>query len=448
MVGHGGLSVAITIDGGNGREPLREYDAPGEGPGGRSWGLKRLLDYGAVGNTGAIDRSNIAYKVKYVEAVLGQRFGFRFIKDSGFQRGCHHLGIKWQIDGNNSTIRHELFNPRQPDAPWFAECNSIQTGNDFGGFYSHYFKFGKVQTVDDIPSDEQVKHLAQSFGTLRVFVYKMNQSNIQSSVRDFPTHSTFDVPEAALKGQDQPLSVHFDTERTSAPQLARPTDVYQDPQQLPCAVFEFRYRSREGTIPNPQNLVGANSRLDEDVGKKEHAESPESATRNSPLPPSDTMKRKHQDTASLPKTTPYKETEQKDGTIVIDLDYDSELEYLKTSPVKKKDPKTPSQNRVGVSGSANDGSKVKRRKQSSGEAGTRSSGKSKQVKDEQVERRVSPERPDRRVRCETVVDEGTLECTDSTVIHQYQIHQHFMDVSELEKDAEEVGSQCSADTMA
>jgi hypothetical protein len=159
------------------------------------------------------------------------------------------------------------------------------------------------------------------------------------------------------------------------------------------------------------------------------------------------MKRNHQDTASLPKTASYKET-VKNGKIVIDLDYDSELEYLATKAVKKKDPKTPSQSRVDVSGSASDGPKVKRRKQVSGEAGTRSSGKSKEVKNEPVERPVSPEQPDRRVRCETVVDEGTLECTDSTVIHQYQIHPHFMDVSELEKDAEEVGSQCSADTMA
>ena len=78
MVGHGGLSVSISINGGNGRRPLREYDAPDEEPGKRSGGLKKLLNYGAVRRGDFIDITDIAYKVKYIEAVLGRRFSLHF----------------------------------------------------------------------------------------------------------------------------------------------------------------------------------------------------------------------------------------------------------------------------------------------------------------------------------------------------------------------------------
>ncbi|ETS82136.1 hypothetical protein PFICI_07138 [Pestalotiopsis fici W106-1] len=211
---------------------------------------------------------------------------------------------------------------------------------------------------------------------------------------------------------------------------------------------------QKGIPPDPPIKNGTNSRFKDGDEEEEDVILIKSITRQSPLPRSAPRKRRRQDTAGQSEAKLYTETVQSDGTVVIEFDSDndadrgadsdSETEITKISSVAKPSPKLPFQDPDGVSG-LNDQPFVKRRKQFRTEAKAHSFGKSKKAKDEQVHQ-ASRRGPGRRVRCETVEDEGTPDCTDNTVIHQYEIHPRSMDISES-KDAE-VDWQSSAYTLA
>ncbi|KAM0808601.1 hypothetical protein AB5N19_08944 [Seiridium cardinale] len=370
-----GLSVDILVDG----NPLVKHDSTI--PEADEQQLKLLVNSTHTLDFIAVDVSNIRYVVKYIEASSNKRFAFRFGKEAGFRRGCHHLGVKWQVDGFETNIRHERIDSDDPDAPWTATSTGVGTGTAQTGFFNQFFKFGDLKTVEnDEYSTEDIALLTaqvRDFGVLRVFVYQMQASADVSTQTyfDAPNEVEDKIPEKALKGRALSHKVQYDVERRSAQPLSRPADVFTHPRRLPYAIFEFRYRSKEGLIqegiirrpPSLGNMNQDETRL--------RAPSLVRAKRQLPLSvrekqPASTSHRRQRPGATDRESAckRLKETRRADGKVLIDLISDNESD-------EEAHFNQANQQRAHVASAAQDGNASKR------------------------------QNADRRVRCETVSDE-------------------------------------------
>ncbi|KAK9415661.1 hypothetical protein SUNI508_10320 [Seiridium unicorne] len=390
-----GLSVDILVDG----NPLVKHDSTI--PEADEQQLKLLINSTHTLDFIAVDVSNIKYVVKYIEASSNKRFAFRFGKEAGFRRGCHHLGVKWQVDGFETNIRHERIDSDDPDAPWTATSTGVGTGTAQTGFFNQFFKFGDLKTVEnDEYSAEDIALLTaqvRDFGVLRVFVYQMQASADVSTQTyfDAPNEVEDKVPEKALKGRALSHKVQYDVERRSAQPLPRPADVFTHPRRLPYAIFEFRYRSKgkrkenltlvsaimtdgakleglvqEGIIRRPPSLDNMNQ---DEIRLR--APSLVRAKHQLPLSVRDKQSASTSHRRQRPGATDresackrLKETRRADGKVLIDLISDNESD-------EEAHFNQANQQRAHVASAAQDGNASKR------------------------------QNPDRRVRCQTVSDE-------------------------------------------
>ncbi|KAK6089130.1 hypothetical protein SCUP234_00334 [Seiridium cupressi] len=222
-----GLSVDILVDG----NPLVKHDSTI--PEADEQQHKLLINSTHTLDFIAVDVSNIKYVVKYIEASSNKRFAFRFGKEAGFRRGCHHLGVKWQVDGFETNIRHERIDSDDPDAHWTATSTGVGTGTAQTGFFNQIFKFGDLKTVEnDEYSAEDIALLTaqvRDFGVLRVFVYQMQASADVSTQTyfDAPNEVEDKVPEKTLKGRalshkQLPLSVREKQSASTSHRRQRP----------------------------------------------------------------------------------------------------------------------------------------------------------------------------------------------------------------------------------
>jgi hypothetical protein len=86
---------------------------------------------------------------------------------------------------------------------------------------------------------------AKSLGSIRLLVYDMESTT--ETERGYSGHrdmSITGISEKAIKGKAVTSSVQYGPAEKCPPLTVKPKDVYHHPLKLPCAVFEFRYRSR------------------------------------------------------------------------------------------------------------------------------------------------------------------------------------------------------------
>ncbi|KAK8064255.1 hypothetical protein PG996_008907 [Apiospora saccharicola] len=203
-----------------------------------------LLDAGPL--------KDIPYVVKYIESIPGQKFGATIKITRELVKDCDHMGIKFTVDKNKFATLHEpSTNHRYRNRDWSHTTSYVVSGSNAEGFTQHFFKFSDV-TVEDtnLPMEklEQARRDAKYYGLIRVVCYRMSASTVpEPSLYYWDKPPTLDreVPEKAFKGTT--VSSRSTYESKPHPSFVAMTqeDVFSDPLKLPCAIFEFRYRSKE-----------------------------------------------------------------------------------------------------------------------------------------------------------------------------------------------------------
>ncbi|KAK3683952.1 hypothetical protein B0T22DRAFT_266766 [Podospora appendiculata] len=208
------------------------------------------------------DRHDCPTVVQYIESVPGASFAFRFVKDKNFRHSSHHIAIKFSVDGMQSGLKHVDYTSH--NKKWETTKGYLTLGNPKDGYQRGRFQFAKLDVVndDDLSDEEKKKSLserAKNLGTLKVLIYHMKPS---VELRGPP--KTFDrglvvmkVAEKALKGRAIDCRTNFDCVPRSSRRPSETRPAFEDPERRPFAIFEFRYRSKEGLmqegiIPRPR----------------------------------------------------------------------------------------------------------------------------------------------------------------------------------------------------
>ncbi|KAK7936087.1 hypothetical protein PG985_001582 [Apiospora marii] len=246
-----GLETTIEVGG----QTLQEYDVPEFCKGGNETDI--IMEAAEDSYTVTLDAKSIPLVTKYVEATTDKQFGFRFRTQLPFTSSCHHLAIEAQFDGIRTPLRHLLdVNPFANSLDILhdrvvARCDGSVT------YFDYVFKLGdlKVDEPGDVPLEnlERQQHCAPNRGTLRLFVYKMNGSanrNIDKTARIPPSFADQpkELPREIFGPRGLKHRVYF--ERLLATRVLNQQyyDDYQDDMRRPCAIFEFRYRSKQELV--------------------------------------------------------------------------------------------------------------------------------------------------------------------------------------------------------
>ncbi|KAI0096928.1 hypothetical protein GGR51DRAFT_566914 [Nemania sp. FL0031] len=241
-----GLEVTVEID----RRSLPEYDDP----------HAKICDDDdlEVLATATKEKDSVStvvcqipHVVKYIESIPGSEFSIRFVKESFFNSRCHQIGVAYEMDGIKSSLAQEpsRFGPGR----WGFVYVGTRYYSEGVGWRGRKFKFNALQRVPTNQCSKQniCEDIARSksLGTLRILVYRMESC----LVLPMPPTSKAYIPrenlaEKALKGRALYAITGFGEEMpASGPTVCR-GEKYQDPEQQPCAIFEFRYRTKEGLI--------------------------------------------------------------------------------------------------------------------------------------------------------------------------------------------------------
>ncbi|KAI0409813.1 hypothetical protein F4802DRAFT_611494 [Xylaria palmicola] len=244
-----GLEATVVIAG----KSLPEYDDPHEAPHDDE-DVQAVAIVSKASSSVVLQARQIPHVIKYIEATPGKEFKVHFVRERCFQRSSHHIGVTLELDGQATVVHHEPSYSRK--LGWETYINVIKNYTPGIGW--------RHQVPSDQCDEEMVnEHVANSkyLGTIRVLVYKMLAS--PSEARSSPLLFTprDHIAEKALGGRVLHVSVGFGWEVLAhAPVDYK--DCYQDPGKQPCAIFEFRYRTRVGLTkelilppPNPIDFM-------------------------------------------------------------------------------------------------------------------------------------------------------------------------------------------------
>ncbi|KAK7968058.1 uncharacterized protein PG986_002335 [Apiospora aurea] len=330
-----GLEACVEINGQRAQEYVKPDDDEGDSD------LQLLVSATKITNLVALGVKGIPHVFKYIESVPDQNFSVHFKKATGFTRQCNHLGVKYTVDKRETGLRHEPVYKPDRNLEWKHESWAIGSGNDAIGWTSHAYKFSEVKHVEEhglsTQSLDKAMSDARSYGLLAVLVYRMSASEIIQEVNPSfsePHGLAQEVPEKTLEGLAVTSCTTFDSKPTTKPKWATESqeDVYQDPLQRPCAVFEFRYRSKEGLYqegvierPDPVDEMSIEelrrlarisfNQKNKDVVKQETDRKIKQEDGG------DSSNRKRSASATVePPRKIYKETVRDDGKVEVDLD--------------------------------------------------------------------------------------------------------------------------------
>ncbi|KAK8112310.1 uncharacterized protein PG998_008767 [Apiospora kogelbergensis] len=283
---------------------------------------------------------DIPYVLKYIEAIPDQRFKLCFKKIAGSTYKCHHLGVTYFVDNERTSIVHSKTREHK-DLDWSHVCGALASGSDTDGWKAHHFKFAEAEQVsEDDLSTEQISEAlrnANRYAKIMVAVYRMSYSRTRNnhSLKEAPIGLAQSIPKNALKGSTITTINKFDAQPCARPRWAGKKQISElrDPLKRPCAIFEFRYRSKEGLYqegvlerPDPMDSMspeelrrlariglnheseGGIKRDEDDVEiKQENGETALNRKRSASSAMELSLKR-------------YKETIRNDGKVEIDLD--------------------------------------------------------------------------------------------------------------------------------
>ncbi|KAK8034027.1 hypothetical protein PG993_009022 [Apiospora rasikravindrae] len=272
------LEARIVV--GGGERALREFAVPDTCKVGVETDI--LMETTEDSFTVTLDARKIPRIVSYVVATAGNQFGFRFFKELAFNLDCHHLAIEAQCDGMRTPLRHLLdTDPFSND--WAITHDHVMGGpSDSNDPISEYaFTFGELEICQllgpcifnpppysigfvtnistaepgNIPPEdlEQQRLQTKNHGTLRLFVYKMNKSatkTVSKAAKLNLSETQEPLPREVFEPRALTHRVFLEKRfrESRRVQVRQYFDEFQDDMRRPCAIFEFRYRSKSEEI--------------------------------------------------------------------------------------------------------------------------------------------------------------------------------------------------------
>ncbi|KAK4680664.1 hypothetical protein QC764_100150 [Podospora pseudoanserina] len=242
-----GLTVTVEVA----DRPTKEYDDP-DADSMQIEMQREEFDHHAT--------PDLPYVVKYIEAKPGAFYHYRVsIQPRRFHYVSDHVGFTVVNDGRETGMTHLTFNDRVEKLGLSLverTVGSTVSRTRGGSYINRYFCFSALNVVesDQFTTDQVKKQTARAkeTGVLKVHLYHMDVSEgykpqiISGSGPENET--TVTMAEKSLKGR----AVDCVTSSVVRPRADHPglypTDNYHDPKKRPFAVFEFRYRSKEGLI--------------------------------------------------------------------------------------------------------------------------------------------------------------------------------------------------------
>ncbi|KAK4223448.1 hypothetical protein QBC38DRAFT_373090, partial [Podospora fimiseda] len=247
-----GLVASVVVDG----EEAKEYqpsDNDDEQP-------KSLDDFDSVYNHQGL----IPHVICYIEVKADAPFLYRVVLNPNFTFKSHHVAYRVQNDSLTSGSRHIFDKPDRRDQPIIKETERHTVGNTKEGYKRLYFRFAPLSVVesDGLTSTDvqQQMEAAKQCGTLWVKLFRMDEGTIVKRKDDGSGTNYLDTPvefcEKALKGRAVDCVASFTATKPVAIRKKVHNCKRTDSRKRPFAVFEFRYRSKEGLmaegiIPRP-----------------------------------------------------------------------------------------------------------------------------------------------------------------------------------------------------
>ncbi|KAK0669074.1 hypothetical protein QBC41DRAFT_112508 [Cercophora samala] len=239
-----GLTVTVEVA----DRPAKEYDDPDADS------MQIEMQREEFDHHGTPD---IPYIIKYIEAKPGAFYRYRVTLQFGrFPYVSDHVGFRVVNDGRCTGIAHITDMHRVEKLGLFLLERTVEctVGRSRGGNYiNRLFCFSALDVVesDHFTTDQVKKQTAQAkeTGVLKVQFYHMDRSTYapKSLVLDDGSEAKVTLAEKALKGKAVDCVASSVTRPAREPGLF-PTDNFHDSKKRPFAIFEFRYRSREGLI--------------------------------------------------------------------------------------------------------------------------------------------------------------------------------------------------------
>lgn len=252
-----GLEATIEVN----DKPLKEYDDPHARQPDED--LELLATSTKETEHVALNAKDIPHVVKYLEVESGTEFSCHFIKHASFHGRCDHLALTFERDLSKSYLSHE---PSNDGREWnrvlkyinfrgsngharrsmlFEPLNIGKCGSHFPCSVTNLRPVSAEHSTLDTLNHDVFR--ARKLGTLRLLVYEMKHAEANKKDPRTPCRTSTSlhnhVMEKALKGRALDCAVSYGPAEPSD-RIVEPENIFEDPLKRPCAVFEFRYRSR------------------------------------------------------------------------------------------------------------------------------------------------------------------------------------------------------------
>ncbi|KAK4173304.1 hypothetical protein QBC36DRAFT_303764 [Triangularia setosa] len=241
-----GLTVTVEVD----EKPTKEYDDPEANS---MQAEMQPEDFDLPPNHPPND---IPYVVKYIEAKPGAFYRYKVTLLPRFSKKAHHLAFSvindgWRVSPTHITSKNRVERHGLAVLERTVNCTIRKTRG--GNFINRYFCFAALNVVEsDNFTTEEVKEQmskAKNCGVLKVELYNMEQFELESwkwGCHD-DSEAEMTMAEKALKGKAIDCIANTVSRPSEDPGMYH-VDKYHDPKKRPFAIFEFRYRSKEGLI--------------------------------------------------------------------------------------------------------------------------------------------------------------------------------------------------------
>ncbi|KAK3299810.1 uncharacterized protein B0H64DRAFT_437027 [Chaetomium fimeti] len=240
-----GLEVWVNVDG----TPAAEYDDPDNQVQGMNLNNFHVPP-GRVSQPPCI--------IKYIEAKHGAPFSFHYLVRPPVERSDQWIRSIFWIDGTKFAANYEMkYDPVR--GARVTTVGAVYSGNATDGYQRNSFLFSPLEIADVVETGQVSKEDAKVLkhcGTLRVaffYIEKQNGDAVKYDIRpqdsdDRDTRAPI-IAEKALKGTAVDCKTSYIPSPEQTPRNVNAhKDHYIDAKKRPFAVFEFRYRSKEGLI--------------------------------------------------------------------------------------------------------------------------------------------------------------------------------------------------------
>ncbi|KAK0732458.1 hypothetical protein B0T21DRAFT_196227 [Apiosordaria backusii] len=241
-----GLTVTIEVT----EKPTKEYDDP------EAHSLQVEMQPEDFDLPPNLPPNDIPYVVKYIEAKPGAFYRFKVTLLPRFSQKAHHVAYTVSNDGSRALPSHitKRYRVERHGLSVLEHTAASTVRKTRGGnFIRRYFCFAALNVVEsDNFTTEEVKEQiskAKDCGVLKVELYHMEESGLEPwrwSCSDVSESNTT-MAEKALKGKAIDCIAGSVSRPSKDPGMFY-VDKYHDPKKRPFAIFEFRYRSKEGLI--------------------------------------------------------------------------------------------------------------------------------------------------------------------------------------------------------